>query len=187
MHGIMKPIQPCPVSLLPIASQELIGKCIWQRLHGQQACATCGLSKLGTRPAHMRFVWYFFGGGRVLVANTVKDVLLVCCLMRQGSAAPFQERAPVKPLNPGAKKTSFESLFAETVVFKISLTFGPQNPEKCRCWMVWSPQNMGFMKETWVLIIKTREWMSPSRSKPRSAGTNELWCASSQSCLLLLQ
>lgn len=156
MHGIMKPIQPCPVSLLPIASQELIGKCIWQRLHGQQACATCGLSKLGTRPAHMRFVWYFFGGGRVLVANTVKDVLLVCCLMRQGSAAPPFRNVPLSSLSiPGQKKQVLKVCLLKPWFSKYPWPLDPKTLKNVG--VEWFEAiKMGLplnMRETWVLII----------------------------------
>lgn len=47
---------------------------------------------------------FFFWWGRVLVANTVKDVLLVCCLMRQGSAPPFGNVLLSSLSIPGQKK-----------------------------------------------------------------------------------
>lgn len=101
------------------------------------------------RPASLRHMWtvqtwyaprshafclVFFWGGAGPCSKHSHGRFVSMLFNASGlGGSPFQERAPVKPLNPGAKKTSFESLFAETVVFKISLTFGPQNPEKCRC------------------------------------------------------
>ena len=56
-------------------------------------------------PRSHAFCLVFFLGGRVLVANTVKDVLLVCCLMRQGSAAPPFRNVLLSSLSiPGQKK-----------------------------------------------------------------------------------